>query len=130
MTRDVISTSPNESIREALLKIEDQEIRHLPVVDDGRLVGMISDRDLREQRLPLMEEIDDPEHADSLLSAPVSSVMSADVLSVDTGESLRAAVDLMIEYKVGAVPVVDRHTDQLVGIVSYIDVLRALRPID
>ncbi len=130
MTRDVISTSPNESIRDALVKIEDQEIRHLPVVDDGRLVGMISDRDLREQRLPLMEELDDPDYADNLLSAPISSVMSGDVLSVDTGESLRAAIDLMIEYKVGAVPVVDRDTGRLAGIVSYIDVLRALRPVD
>lgn len=130
MTREVISTTPSESIRAALLKIEDQDIRHLPVLDDGRLVGMISDRDLREQRLPLMEEIEDPDYADNLLSAPISSVMSGDVLSVDTGESLRAAVDLMIEYKVGAVPVVDRHTEQLVGIVSYIDVLRALRPVD
>jgi acetoin utilization protein AcuB len=128
MTTSVVTTAPTDTVRSALQLLEDQEIRHLPVVDDGRLVGMLSDRDVREQRLPLMEELDDPERASDLLSAPISSVMQSGVLSLDTGDSLADAIDLMLEHKIGAVPVVERHTEQLVGIVSYIDVLRALRP--
>jgi acetoin utilization protein AcuB len=128
MTRDVVTAAPNETIRSALRKLEDQEIRHLPVVDDGRLVGMLSDRDVREHRLPLMEELDNPDYADSLMEMSVAAVMKGGVISLSTSESVGEAIDLMIEYKVGAVPVVDGHSEELVGIVSYIDVLRALRP--
>ena len=89
---------------------------------------MLSDRDLREQRLPLMEELEDPDYADSLMQGSVSAVMKGGVLSVSTSDGVAEAIDIMVEYKVGAVPVVDGHTDELVGIVSYVDVLRALRP--
>ena len=128
MTRDVVTAAPNDTIRSALRLLEDQEIRHLPVVDEGRLVGMLSDRDLREHRLPLMEELEDPDYADSLMQGSVSAVMKGGVLSVSTSDGVAEAIDIMVEYKVGAVPVVDGHTDELVGIVSYVDVLRALRP--
>jgi acetoin utilization protein AcuB len=62
-----------------------------------------------------------------LLATPISEVMAADVVSVDSSESVESVIDAMLEYKVGAVPVVDRHSSELVGIVSYIDVLRYAR---
>lgn len=127
MTRTLVVVSPDESLRNALTLLEQQDIRHLPVVSDGELVGMLSDRDVREYKLPLMEEIDDPEYADELLDRPVSDVMNSFVISVDSGEEPKAAVETMLEYGVGAVPVVDRHTEELVGIVSYVDILRLVR---
>jgi acetoin utilization protein AcuB len=124
--REVVSARPTDRVRDAIRTLEDLEIRHLPIVDDdGSLMGMISDRDLREYRVPLLDEIDDPDRADDLLDTALSEVMSADVVSVDVFEDLRAAVDLMLEYRVGAVPVVEG--DELVGILSYVDVLRAAR---
>jgi acetoin utilization protein AcuB len=127
MTRSVVTATPQTTVREALTLLEDLEIRHLPIVDDGRLVGMVSDRDLREYRLPLLDELDNPDFTESLQRDTLSSVMSGHVISVDTGESLRSVVDAMIEYAVGALPVVDRHTEELEGIVSYVDILKALR---
>lgn len=127
MTRSLVTTTPKASLREALALLEQQDIRHLPVVDEGRLIGMLSDRDVREYRLPLMEELEDPDYADELLDRSVSDVMNGFVISVDTGEDARAVVDTMLEYGVGAVPVVDRHSEELVGIVSYVDVLRLVR---
>lgn len=127
MTRTVVSTGPSTTIGEALRLLEDQQIRHLPVVDDGQLLGMVSDRDLREYRLPLMQEVADPQYAGRLLDGPVSEAMATLLISVEGSEDVRVAIDLMVEYGVGAVPVVDRHNDELVGILSYIDVLRALR---
>jgi acetoin utilization protein AcuB len=53
--------------------------------------------------------------------------MSTDVLSVDPETDVGEVVDLMIEHRVGAVPVVDADSEELVGIVSYMDVLRASR---
>lgn len=127
MTCSVVTATPQTTVREALQLLEDQEIRHLPVVDDNRLVGMVSDRDLREYRLPMLEEVENPDYADSLTNDTLSSVMAGNVVALDTGETLRAAIDAIIEYGVGALPVIDRHTDELMGIVSYVDILKALR---
>ena len=127
MTDALVTIKPVDSVRTALLRMEDQEIRHLPVVEGKQLIGMVSDRDLREYRLPVMEEIDNPEYADDLLETPVSEVMNANLVTLDPGESLKTAIDLMLEYGVGALPVVDRRGDELVGIVSYVDLLKHVR---
>lgn len=127
MTDALVTIKPVDSVRTALLRMEDQEIRHLPVVEGKQLIGMVSDRDLREYRLPVMEELDNPEYADDLLETPVSEVMNANLVTLDPGESLKTAIDLMLEYGVGALPVVDRRGDELVGIVSYVDLLKHVR---
>ena len=124
----IVTARDTDTVRKALLLLEDQEIRHLPVIDDERrLVGLVSDRDLREYRLPVIEEIENPDQADDLLDTPLSEVMSSDVISVDASEGVAAAIDLIIEYRVGALPVLDQTTEELVGIVSYIDLLRLTR---
>lgn len=128
MTKSVITAGPDQSVRDALQILEDADIRHLPIVSDGKLVGVVSDRDLREYRAPLFEASTHPRATQRLLSTRLGDVMKPQVLSLDTGESLRAAVDVMIEYRVGALPVIDRETAELVGIVSYVDILEALRP--
>jgi acetoin utilization protein AcuB len=132
MSSSVLSVESTATVREAIRLIEDSEIRHLPIVDDGRLVGIVSDRDLREYRIPLMLEIErlgetDRARADELLDTAISAVMSSDIVSVDSGETIESVIDAMLEYKIGAVPVIDRHTEDLVGIVSYVDVLRYAR---
>lgn len=127
MTTALVTIKPTDTVREALARMEDQEIRHLPVVDGKRLTGMVSDRDLREYRLPVMEEIQNPEYADDLLDTPVADVMNTDLVTLDPAESVKTAIDLMLEYGVGALPVVDKDQDELVGILSYVDVLKQIR---
>ncbi len=128
MTPSLVTAKATDTVRRALSLLEDQDIRHLPVIDDERrLLGLVSDRDLREYRLPVIEELDHPEQADGLMDTALSSVMSTDVVSVDSGEDVIAACDLMIEFRIGALPVLDRTTAELVGIVSYIDLLRVAR---
>ncbi len=128
MTTDVATIGPASTVKEAILKLEDYLVRHLPVVDEeGRLVGMLSDRDLREYRVPILEEIENPDGADRLLETPISEVMTGLVVSADQGESVGALIRLMLEYGVGAVPIVDRTSQELVGIVSYVDILRLVK---
>lgn len=127
MTEVLVTIKPGDTVRSALIQMEDQEIRHLPVVEGKKLVGIVTDRDLREYRLPVMEEIEDPDYASKLLDTPVAEVMHTDLLTVDASESVKAAIDVILEYGVGAVPVVDPRGDELVGILSYVDVLRYAR---
>jgi acetoin utilization protein AcuB len=124
----VVTASPQHTVRDAIRLLEELDVRHLPIVtEEGSLVGMISDRDLREYRLPVLEEIEDPGKADRLLSTRLGDAMQGDVISVDAFESLSTAVEIMLDYGVGALPVLDGVDEELVGILSYVDVLRAVK---
>ena len=125
MTPNPMTADAGASIRTVLRKLVELDVRHLPIVDDGELVGIISDRDLREVTSRMVAEGET--RIDRVLDRPIADLMSADVLSVDPETELEDVVDLMIEHRVGALPVVSPGTDDLVGIVSYVDVLRAAR---
>lgn len=117
MTKTVVSASPSVTVREAIQLTDDNDIRHLPIVENGRLVGIVSDRDLRAY---------ERERSDERLATALREVMSHVPLCMEAGESIKALIDVMLEYKVGALPVVG-PSGELVGIVSYIDVLQYAR---
>jgi acetoin utilization protein AcuB len=83
--------------------------RHLPVVRGGRLIGIISDRDVQLET-----------------SRSVGDVMHAPVVTVTPDTPIEVAASLLIDNKIGALPVVDDGTDALVGIVSQTDLFGAL----
>jgi CBS domain-containing membrane protein len=127
-SRDVMSTGPttisaDAPIEEATRLRTTLDLRHLPVVDaQGNLVGMLSDHDLERMFAPyLVPEMDVGEP----LAEHVRDIMSADALAVGPESDLADVVDLILENRIGAVPVVDQ-LGHVVGIVSYVDVLRAL----
>jgi acetoin utilization protein AcuB len=126
MTEDVLYLQPGDLVGEARRMMHDEDIRHVPVVDDGELVGIISDRDIqRFETAKVAEEEDErPLH---YLDRALADVMQTDVLTVSPSDDVSDAVDLMIEHKVSAIPVVDQRNRSLAGILSYIDVLVALR---
>lgn len=127
MTENPATIAPDATIGEALDILQDLQIRHLPVVDNTALVGMVSDRDLRAQNVRqfIGEEAVGEVHQN--LDAPVSRIMNGNVHRVDPSSEVSDVVDIMIEHRVGAVPVVDEATGDLRGIVSYIDVLQGLQ---
>jgi len=124
MTRKVITIGPNAGIREAFFTMKAHHIRHLPVVDGGKLLGIVSDRELR--RPDWVDETMDISHVYYLDDAlAVRNVMIEDVQVVHTYDSLRKAVRLMLDNRIGAAPVLDK-TGALVGMLSAVDLLRAL----
>ena len=127
MTAQPVTAEVTNTVRDALRLLRQLDARHLPVIDDGRLAGIVSDRDLREITAPVLEGLGG-ERSNRLLSQPLSQVMASDVVSVNEETELEEVIDLMIEHRVGAVPVVDAATRELLGIVSYVDILRAARP--
>jgi acetoin utilization protein AcuB len=121
MTEEPVTIRPTSTVAEAARVLDRLAIRHLPVVDDnGELVGMLSDRDLRGAPAAADEEL-----IPSLPppSARVEDVMSSDVIPAGPDDELVAVAQLMIEHRVGAVPIVDGR-GQLIGIVSYVDILQ------
>jgi len=127
MTPNPVSVSPDASVAEVWDLMRERAIRHIPVLEGGALVGMLSDRDLAHFD---MAGLLNAEGADALrraLSTPVAKVMSPDIVDVDPDAELGDVVDLLVDNRIGAVPVVRPESQELVGIVSYIDVLEAVR---
>ena len=129
MTSNPATVTPHATIAEAWDLMRELDIRHLPVVDGESLVGMLSDRDLGNLDVTrLLTE----EGADALrrrLTRPVIHFMSTDVVAAEPETEVSELVTMLLEHKVGAIPVVTPDTRQVVGIVSYIDVLRALQEV-
>jgi acetoin utilization protein AcuB len=125
MTRDVVSISPDTTVSDALDLLDEQSIRHLPVLEGERLVGLVSDRDLAGHILPLRAAIAHPDEAKSRLETPVSELLRSDVITVVASDDVSQAIDAMLVFGVGAVPVADEG--RLLGIVTTIDVLQAAR---
>ena len=130
MTDDVVTIRATQSVADALEVLAERGIRHLPVIGDGgRLVGMLSDRDIRSLGVTRVLSADQLAQLQGRLSATVASAMSSNVATVAPETELTELIDTMLEEGVGAIPVVDEESDTLVGIVSYVDVLRAVRSV-
>jgi acetoin utilization protein AcuB len=127
MTTYPVTVTPQATIAEALDLMRDLDIRHIPVVESDALIGMLSDRDLAYLNVGALLT---DQGADALrreLATPVIKVMRSDVICVEPETDLGDVIGLLIEHKIGAIPVVQPDTRAVVGIVSYIDVLRAVQ---
>jgi acetoin utilization protein AcuB len=121
MTKDALTVTPTETIGQADELMNTNKIRQLPVVQGKDLVGIVTDRDIRSFLSgSLLEGIEAREEA---LNTKVREIMTTEPMTVSSDDDLQEAIELMIEEKIGGIPVVD-EAEGLVGIVTYVDVLR------
>jgi len=124
MTTKPITASPGMSVKDAFLIMRSRRVRHLPVVDGDKLVGIISDRDLRRPRWA--DALDDwTSYYQITDDVHVKDVMTSNPEVVHTYDSIRKAVNILREHRYGALPVLDK-TGELVGMLSAQDLLTAL----
>jgi acetoin utilization protein AcuB len=128
MTRHPVTMDITGTVQDAADLMWAADVRHIPVLDHGTLVGMLSDRDLRSYMLPHSERICRADEERARLAVSVRVVIPSDVLTVGPDTPVAALLDLLLEEKIGAVPVLAPDTGDLIGLISYIDVLRAVRP--
>ena len=121
MTKNPLVMTPAETIGQADELMAQNRIRQLPVVDGGALLGIITDRDVRS--FLAQSSLVEPEERANALKTKVREIMTAEPLTLSPEDDLRDAVELLIEEKIGGIPVVD-EAEGLVGIVTYVDVLR------
>jgi len=120
MTREVVALPPQSTAGEALALCRERRIRHLPVLADDRLVGIVSARDLRSATPAL----GDPSRAEALGRILVHEVMAREVATAHPDDPIEEAANAMRERKIGCLPVIE--DDALVGIVTSSDVMEAL----
>lgn len=123
--KPLVTVAAGDALLEALARMTSRGVRHLPVVDgDGRLVGIVSDRDVRAAVGSPMVALERGAARARVRALKVADVMSRDVATVPPTATLAEVTRLLAERRVGAVPVVDVD-HRLVGLLSYVDVLRA-----
>ena len=116
MSPDPITGSPTTTIAEGRRLLHAHGIRHLPVVEDGRLVGVVSDRDLREDPTAVPR--------DDAAERELEAVMSSPAHVVDVDAAIGDAARLMLSRRISALPVVDGD-GAVVGLVTTTDCLLA-----
>ena len=121
MSNDPLTVSPSDTVSKAEELMYENHYRQLPVVENKQLIGIVSDRDIRS--FLAQPSFVEPEKRARALRTKVNEIMTAKPLTVSPEDDLREAVELLIEEKIGGIPVVD-ETEGLVGIVTYVDVLR------
>ena len=119
----VVTMEPEETLEDAIERCHDWRIRHVPVMKDEELVGMVSDRDIRlALGRQLVTEALAVKKGGRPASPPrVHQIMTRDVVTIDPRETLSRAVGIMLEHRVSALPV--QLDGMLMGIVTRTDVL-------
>jgi acetoin utilization protein AcuB len=111
MITDLITVSPKDTVESAIQIMQQHSIRHLPVVEDNKLVGLVTESSLRPYLSP------------EKLRLPLREVMIINPITIDPEASIDEAARLIYKYKIGGLPVVSQG--KLVGIITITDILEA-----
>ncbi len=117
MHPDPVAIPADTKLSEAYKIMQDKGIRHLPVIENFKIVGIVTDRDLRLATSKLAEHPFDPQTS-------VNNIMSRPVKTTSPEDPIESAAQLMRELKIGCLPVVEENS--LVGIITNSDLLDAL----
>ncbi|MFQ5657142.1 MAG: CBS domain-containing protein [Candidatus Methylomirabilales bacterium] len=124
MTPNVIVAGPSDSVRAAWGLLREHKIRHLPVVEDGKLIGIVTDRDIRlvfPSAITSGHGDEDP--IDALEKVSLREIMTKRVVTVAAQASILDAARVLLEKRIGGLPVVEGGC--LVGIITKDDILTA-----
>ena len=122
MTTNVVVISLDEKLDLVDEIMSEGNIRHMPVTRGGKVVGIVSHRDLLRARLSTVLDYSDEDRQGFLEAVDVAKVMTEDVQIANPNEDVVHAAKRMLEAKIGCLPVVDPDGD-LVGLVTEADVI-------
>lgn len=125
MTPEVITVTPDTSLLKLGKLMRDHGVRRLPVLDNGRVVGIISDRDVRDASPSKATTLDMYEMHYLLAEIKAKDIMTPKPVTIKPTDTVEKAAMIMLDRKIGGLPVVDEK-GELVGIISDQDVFKAL----
>lgn len=124
MEREVMTLSVTDTLDLADDIMRLGRVRHLPVLEDGRVVGLVTQRDLLRTAVSSLLRLDPSRERQWLAKVEIRTVMVTNVHTVAPDAEMRQAVSAMLRHKIGCLPVVEN--DRMVGIVTETDGLRYL----
>jgi acetoin utilization protein AcuB len=123
MQKQVITATPDMTLTDVQRLMREHHIRHVPVVSGKQMVGIITDRDVREASPSPATTLTRGEIAYQMATTPIKQCMTKDVVWIGPDMDMVQATRLLLQRQCGCLPVVDNGT--LVGIITELDCLRA-----
>jgi len=124
MSKDLVTIEEDTSIMKASKIMKQKDIQHLPVLKQGRLVSIVSDRDLKEAAPSKATTLDIHEMYYLLDKVTVKSLMPKQLFTIAPGDTVEKAAAVMLKHHISALPVVDAKS-ALAGIITKGDIFRA-----
>lgn len=124
MSQPPLTVGSDSDLREARFRLREHGVHHLFVEDRGRIVGLLSDRDVLRAVSPYADGNSSQRRDDLTLERPVFSIASYDMITVDCETPIEIAAATMLEHNISCLPVTS-HAEEVVGIVTTRDLLRA-----
>jgi acetoin utilization protein AcuB len=125
MSKKVITVGPDESMQDAIYILQEQNIKILPVMDKKKIVGIITDRDLKKASPSDATTLDMHELLFLISKIKVRDLMKKQVYIANPDDTVEEAAALLLEKKISGVPVVDEN-NRLLGIITRSDIFRVL----
>jgi len=125
MTRKIVTVEMDDPL--SLIKeiFERVPFHHLLVIDNGKLYGVISDRDLFKSLSPQLGTVSETKKDLFCLNKKAHQIMSRKPISLYDNDDIYQAIDIFIEKSISCIPIVD-HTNKPIGVISWRDILRAV----
>ena len=124
MSRNVITVQPDDRVVHARRKLIEYGVARLPVVEEGKVLGVIAEMDIARAFANLKRSVPYRHQKHQLEELTVRDAMNAPAITTDSSTSIRSAAEMMVQNDVGCLPIVD---DRLEGIVTRTDLIKTLK---
>jgi acetoin utilization protein AcuB len=125
MTKDVITVDVNDSMQDAAKLIRKHKIKRLPVMENGKLVGIVTDRDLKRASASDVTTLEIHELLFLISEIKISDIMTKDPITIPLDYTIDEAAQILLEHKLSGAPVVD-DKGQVAGVITQTDIFRVL----
>ena len=125
MSKDVVTIGPEESMLKAVNLIKEKDIRMLPVLKDGNLVGVVTDRDVKRASASDASTLEIHELMYLISKVKVRDIMSKKVVTVPDDFTVEETAEVMLKNRISGVPVVDEG-GKVVGVITQTDLFKVL----
>jgi acetoin utilization protein AcuB len=125
MSKDLVTVSPDDTLGEVREIFDTHRFHHLLVVEHGKVIGVISDRDLLKNLSPFVGKFTERAQDAFTLHRKVHQVMSRSVITVRPDTDIAQATRMMLDHGVSCLPVLDEHQHPI-GLVTWRDLLKAV----
>ena len=124
MTTDLTTLREDEVLLDATLIFARSSLRHIPIVNGKKLVGIVTERDLKHYTPSILSGIPPEEYNRLMETTPVSKIMTRSLVTIESGKTVYEAAHLLYDRRIGCLPVVENG--ELKGILTTSDMLKVL----
>lgn len=125
MTTNPITIHPQQTLPQAYTLMKNHNVRRLPVVEEDRLIGIVTFGDIREAQPSDASALSSHEASYLVELMSIDSIMTPDPFTIQADEPISEAARQMLEHKIGGIPVVDAEGN-LIGIITETDICRVV----